>query len=218
MREGDFLTISQASELLGISRLRVREALYAGVVEGRRGNTGDWMVRWEPADTAYLRDMRDRRPTPGQRIEILFDEVEELERTVEDRDETIARLTKLTSHQNSLLERFSAFAEDRGGSESHAERQINQLSRTLDQALTALERVIDQLETSQQQNDAMAKLVDRSLVAGERFEDVLRGNEELISRQRKQIEHLLGIADESLRRLGEQTNRRRGFFDRVLGR
>ena len=72
-----FLPLTEAAERLGISRLKLREAIAKGVVPARRDNQGDWRV-----DLLGVSDLsqtiKDVEADPQVLMGVLFDEIEAL--------------------------------------------------------------------------------------------------------------------------------------------
>ena len=93
--------------------MRVREALAAGVLGVYRKNQGQWLIDLETLP-ASLDGIRAALLPPDRLLELLFDEVEELQHTIEERDATTAQMTVLLDRQRNALERAVSLAEERG--------------------------------------------------------------------------------------------------------
>ncbi|MFK7751322.1 MAG: hypothetical protein AB8B51_02120 [Sedimentitalea sp.] len=129
-----FLTVAQAAEKLGESRLRVREAVARGLLEGRRDNEGH--LRVTLPDPPTLPEAMKKAPDlpPEDLLGVLFDEVEELESTLVGRDDRLADLAKLLARQDSALVQADQAIEG-------AQTREARLSELLERALVHLEAV-----------------------------------------------------------------------------
>ena len=216
------LTIGQVAERLGTSRLRVREALAAGVLTGYRNNQGQWLVDLETLP-ASLGATREETLAPDRLIELLFDEVEELQATIEERETTIAQLTVLVERQGAALDRAMALAERRGGDGDPA--QIRALSETSERALALLESALDRLGENAASVQQLSQLVERGLITSEEFDRKLREQEsamaekqEVIEQQGRMIDRLFSLTDRVLGLTGMTVQRNGGLLRRIFNR
>ena len=88
----DFLTVAEAAVLLGLSRLRVRQAAAVGALTSRRDNEG--MLRVDVPKTTVSRNSLEEKMQanlpPAKLLEVLFDEVEETHAVLGLKDQQLA--------------------------------------------------------------------------------------------------------------------------------
>lgn len=125
-----FLPLAEAAERLGLSRLKLREAIAKGVVPARRDNQGEWRVDLTTA-TDLTRQIKAVDIDPHVIMTLLFDEIEAL--TIE-RDTAVAE-----------RDRFAGIA---GRALDAAEAQGKALAGTTERALTMLDRTVAALEAA----------------------------------------------------------------------
>ena len=215
------LTIGEAAALLGTSRLRVRGALASGALTGYRNNQGQWLV-----DRDTMPDALDGSETgslpPDRLLELLFDEIEELQQTIDERDGTIAQLTALMERQGAMLERAVTLAE-RGGDGHSAE--LEALSATSARALDLLEGAVDRLAHNAAKIDDLSALVSRGLTVSEQLDDHLHAQQAQLDEKQAVIEHqgrmidrLFSLAEKVLGLNRLPTGGRNGLLSRIFNR
>src|SRR6187402_2646513 len=92
-----WLTLDEAAGRLAVSRLRLREAIAAGVFPARRDNRGFWQVLLG-ADLTGMNDRIEAARLPAEAlVDLLFDEIEETNLLLADRDESLERLNALAA-------------------------------------------------------------------------------------------------------------------------
>jgi methyl-accepting chemotaxis protein len=106
-----FLRLSEAAERLGISRLKLREAIAKGVVTGRRDNEGRLRVDLSSAPQDIVASSAEHSADPAALMQVLFDEIEELSAELEDSQAGAERLSHLADAQGASLERAIAALE-----------------------------------------------------------------------------------------------------------
>ncbi len=201
--------------------MRVREALAAGMLGGYRNNQGQWLV---DSDTlpASLDGLQAASLPPDRLLELLFDEVEELQQTIEERDTTIAQLTALMERQGNALERAVSLAEERGDEGSRD--QVQALSDTSDRALRLLEDAMGRLGDNAEAIRQLSLLVERGVMTSEQFDAQLQRNQAdleekqaVIEQQGRMIDRLFSLSDKVLGIAGLSSRRDsllRRFFNR----
>ena len=216
------LTIGEAAALLGTSRLRVRGALAAGILTGYRSNQGHWLVDLDTMPASLDGSEAGSLP-PDRLLELLFDEVEELQQTIDERDGTIAQLTALMERQGAALERAVALAE-RGGADGHA-AALDALSTTSARALDLLEDAVDRLAEKDAVTDDLSALVERGLATSEQLDAHLRAqqaqlaeNQEVIAHQGRMIDRLFALSEKVLGLVRLPANRNDGLLSRIFNR
>ncbi|MHB1104369.1 MAG: hypothetical protein ACYC0C_16660 [Devosia sp.] len=209
-RRNHFLSLDEAAERLGVSRLRVREAVAQGILLGAKDNRGHLRV---DLGGGFLDRTDGVRADPVQLINALFDEIEELQDKVGDSEALTARLSVLVERQQSLLERLTTDGAYVGEGKSAA--NIEGLANTANKALLLLERATMNLEDSHDESRRLGGLLDKSLTAAESMEHVLGDRQKLIDRQRGVIERLYELSEQMWRHV---STRREGggFIDRFF--
>ncbi|MEM8801423.1 MAG: hypothetical protein AAGF55_02700 [Pseudomonadota bacterium] len=156
--ETSFLTVAEAAERLGTTRLRVREAVALSLLKARRDNEGRLRVDL-PNDVALPKG-KSTELDPEAVLEFLFDDIEELENEVVSRDARIATLTALLARQDEALERS-----DRILSELQIEK--TRLAEMLDRAFSHLDNATNREARLQDVSDRAMETLDQTLRAAE---------------------------------------------------
>lgn len=215
-----FLPIGEAAQLLGLSRIRLREAITKGLLSARRDNEGHLRVDLSAVPKDF--DIRLARQTaqPVDLLETLFDEIEELQFLLAGRDVDIERLTSLLDRQDAALERSVELNERSlaGGppvqvGEDGSARALADVS---DRAFLMLDEVADRLETAMAQSDQFRQLVERALDLSER---AALGSGNKVEELSGAVERALNLLDRSLQdgeSKGEATLRLTELLDRAL--
>lgn len=194
-----FLPIGEAAQLLGLSRIRLREAITKGLLSARRDNEGHLRVDLSAVPKDFDSRLAGEKAQPGELLETLFDEIEELQFHVAGRDADIERLTSLLERQDAALER-SLELNERG----RAATSPNQIAKdgsdkaladVSERAFVLLDDVADRLETAMAQNDKFRQLVERALYLSER---AASGSGDKIEELSGAVERALNLLDRSL--------------------
>jgi hypothetical protein len=125
-----FLPLTEAAERLGLSRLKLREAIAKGVVQARRDNQGDWRVDLTGV-TDLSRTIKAVEIDPDVLMTLLFDEIETLST---ERDSAVADRDRLADIAGRALDA--------------AEAQGKALSGTTERAFGLLDRTVAALESA----------------------------------------------------------------------
>ena len=91
-----FLPIGEAALLLGVNRLRLREAIAKGVVKAQRDNEGRQRVDLTSAPDDLEKAMAQSPTDPSALIDALFDEGEEMQLQIDERDGHLDRMQAKT--------------------------------------------------------------------------------------------------------------------------
>ncbi len=150
-----FLTVEEAAEKLGKSRVRVREAVARGLLNGRFDNQGRLRVDL-PEGSDKLSDPKGKVDLePDAIIGFLFDEVEELGAATEEKVGEINALRELVDRQAAALDR--------------AEKALNRSEKRQARLAELLERALDHLENDVTPGNDLR----RSVELNARFDDLL---------------------------------------------
>jgi HPt (histidine-containing phosphotransfer) domain-containing protein len=197
LRSDAWLSLEEAARRLGVSRLRLREGIAAGVIEARRDNRGFWSVPMQDPD-----DARDRistaRVTPEQLLELLFDDVEEATAALAERDADIERLSAVVERQQALIEQALRLAEGAGSSEAPAAVKLAQLS---ERSHALLERALSGLEARDADLSVTTGMLGRALDVAARLEAEVARHAEIGLRQRVLLDRVFAVAESTLDRM-----------------
>ncbi|NCO85761.1 MAG: hypothetical protein GW886_03930 [Rhodobacterales bacterium] len=208
-----FLPLAEAAARLGISRLKLREAIAKGAVPARRDNEGRWRV-----DLATLpaEDPTPGTATPEALMGALFDEIEELSADLEDATALTARLTALAGAQGDALDRVTAALEA-----TVAER--DRLGDLAGRALAAADEAEARASALQATADRAIGLLDRATgTIGAMQDDLARlkadaaAKQAALDGQAAQLDRLFSLSEQALQKAAE-TRRAPGLIARVLG-
>lgn len=173
-----FLSVAQAAEQLGISRLKIREAAARGLIPSQRDNENRLRLDLSALDHIDF-DKEGNQLNQSALMHALFDEVEELHEDLGARAAEVAALRDIADRQADALEaaadQMEKGAFDRKQLEELLDRALAhleapnqnsvdaQLAEVSDRALTALEATGDKLEASLSQTARFDALVARAV-------------------------------------------------------
>jgi excisionase family DNA binding protein len=205
-----WLSLDEAAARLGVARLRLREAIAAGVLRAQRDNRGFWRVQLEegrelPREIAVV--------APEKLIEALFDEIEELTGALDERKSEVERLDAVASRQQALLDRALALAE----ASSEPSRDVERLAALNARSQALVERSLASLEQREAALQQMSGMMDRALDTAAGLDAEVARQRKASERQRALLDRVFEIARASLERLGGETPRG-GWFQRFRGR
>lgn len=158
-----FLSLAEAAGVLGVSRLKLREAIAKGLLPARRDNEGRWRVDLTAAPTDLAAATASRPALPEALMGALFDEIEELSAEAEATSAAQDRLTDLAAAQAAALDRALAALEARSAERDQladltgralaaadlAEARATALRAAADHALALADRATAALEAAQ---------------------------------------------------------------------
>jgi excisionase family DNA binding protein len=193
-----WLSLDEAASRLGVSRLKVREAIAAGALSARRDNQGFWRVSLEAANEASQR-VASTRLAPPQLVEILFDEVEETSASLAERNAEVEKLSALVARQQQTLDRAMRLLEAAEAAETEASRErlvsLNEKSHAL------LDRALTELEARSAELVKVGGLLDRAMGAAAGLDAEVARQTEVVTRQRALLDRLFAIAQAGLERV-----------------
>jgi excisionase family DNA binding protein len=219
-RPGDigdgFLTLTEAAERLGISRLKLREGIAKGVVAARRDNEGQWRVDLQALPSDLPRAVAAVAADPADLMHVLFDEIADLGTDLAQAQDLTARLAALAGTQGDMIERLTDITEAR----TH---ERDQLGRIADQALTAAEEAGGRAAHLQATADRAIGLLDRATHALDGLQtDVARLSAESAAKDRviadhgARLERLFALSETALDTAGRDRPSP-GLFARIFG-
>jgi hypothetical protein len=208
-----WLSLDEAAERLGVSRLRVREAIAAQAIAARRDNHGFWRVSLSDEAAVSMRRMGGTRVDPQQLVELLFDEIEELNGLMAERAVNEERMAALLVRQQSLMERAMALAEQPTEPDLDAARviKLNERSQQL------IEQTLAKLEGRDSELSRLTGLMDRALATVAGLDAEVTRQAELAQKQQTLLERTFTLAQQSLERAGAAEGGR-GLFRRLRER
>jgi hypothetical protein len=212
----DWLSLDHAAERLGVNRMRVREAIAAGVIGARRDNRGFWRVSLAADIGDVTERMREIRMNPEALVELLFDEIEELNADLAERDSSLERLHALAARQQGMLARALALAEkpENLGDSKDQDRLADLNGRSL----RLLETAVGKLEDRDADIAKLTSLLDRAFKNISGLEGEVGRHVEVAERQKSLLERLFEIANKKLDRLSSSQPRGGGWLERLRGR
>ena len=142
-----FLTVEEAAERLGTSRLRVREAVALSLLEARRDNEGRLRVDLPDGGTLTRGDLGELDAEAI--LAFLFDDIEDLDADLTERDARIDALLELVSRQDAALAR--------------ADRTVEALQQDKARLAEMLDRALVHLEDSASREARLESLSDRAM-------------------------------------------------------
>lgn len=170
-----FMTVAEAAELLRVNSMTLRSAAVRGLIPSKRDNEGRLRLDISGVRTSgdALVIPESAKLAPTEMIDILFDEVEELQSDLQDRDEQIVRLLDVSGRQAGAID-------NAGRALDEAEHKQTRLSVMLDRALSHLEagadreaRLTNLSGRSANLLDATGDRLEQSLSQSGRFEQLL---------------------------------------------
>lgn len=202
-----FMSVSDAASMLGVSRLRLREAAALGMIAARRDNEGRLRVDLSALSRARSDlDRADpaRRAEAGALVELLFDEIEELQAAVDENAGQIDRLQGLVGRQDAVLERaFDALVRTKDDKD--------RLSVLLDTSLGHLERQPDRSG-----DDRLIDISDRALGRLEETGVRLEASMTQLVRFRDLLERAMALADRNSATSDAEKQALSGAVDRAI--
>ncbi|MEP6018872.1 MAG: hypothetical protein ABJ251_10380 [Paracoccaceae bacterium] len=171
-----FLSVAEAANRLGVSRIKIRDAAARGLIPSQRDNEN--RLRLDISDVVKG-DLSGGKVDQAALMNLLFDEVEELSDDVRARSAEVDELRSIADRQadaldkaasqfeqdaadkarlSDLLERALAHLEGRDGNDDNA-----RLADVSGRALNALEATGDRLESSLSQNARFDALLESAL-------------------------------------------------------
>lgn len=207
-----FLTVGEAAKRLGVSRIKLREAVACGLIPGRRDNEGSLRVDLSKVAASQSLDALfngTKQISPPDVLDLLFDEVEESQQNLDTSDARIDALSALVLRQGEALDRADAALKE---SEANEEK----LSTFLDRSFSLLEIQTASSERLRDVSDRALALLDDS---GDRLEASLAQVtqfEELLERALMLVE-AAGTADgDRAEAMGDAADRAMHLLDRAL--
>lgn len=191
----DWLSLAEAAQRLGVNRIRVREAVAAGLIGARRDNRGFWRVSLAADIGDVARRMRELRLQPDALVELLFDEIEELGADLAERDSSLERLHAVTARQQDMLARALSLAENAKDPGNPADHE----------RLAGL-------------NERSLRLLDRAFETIGGLESEVGRHAEVAERQKGLLDRLFEIANKKLDGLSSQRLGGKGWLNRLRGR
>lgn len=176
----EFLTVGEAASLLGVSRLRLREAVAKGVVPGRKDNEGRLRIDLTGVSADKVKNKLSKfknDAAPEAILDVLFDEVEELQQDLSAGDARIDMLSTLVTRQGEALDQADQALEKSASDNARLQELLDRALTHLEddqastlrlqglagRALKMLDDTGDQLETSLAQNTRFESLLERAL-------------------------------------------------------
>ncbi len=212
-----WLPLAEAAERLGVSRLRVREGIAAGAIRAQRDNRGLWRVTLDEAPASLSRRLADLRIDPTALVGILFDEIEEANLALADRDSDVDRLSALVARHEDLLERALSLAESTRKAPATGGEGIERLGVLAERSDALIARTIGALEKKEADLKRMTGLADRAVSTAAALDAEVARQAETSKKRDALLDRVLALAHASVERISAP-GRAGGFFGRVRSR
>jgi hypothetical protein len=193
-----WISLDEAARRLGVSRLRLREAIAAGALTARRDNHGFWRVSFGDEASA-MRRIATARAQPHELVELLFDEIEEMTTRLSERDEDVAGLMRVVERQQALLDRALRRAEEENSADMLASAE--RLAALQERSHTLIGRAKSELEARDVEVAKVTGLLDRAMDAAGALDAEVARQTDVARRQRALIDRLFALAQTSLERI-----------------
>jgi methyl-accepting chemotaxis protein len=211
-----FLPLAEAARRLGLSRLKLREAIAKGVIHARRDNEGRWRVDMDAVPDDLAAAIAARPAAPEALMGALFDEIEELSADLETTQDMNERLARLAGAQSDALERLADTLDART-----AER--DRLSSIAGRAIDAATEAEARAAALQTTTDRALGLLDRAAAAIETVKaevTALRADaaakDDTIAGHGAQLDRLFTLSEQALEKAAE-VRRGPGLVARMFG-
>jgi|HubBroStandDraft_6_1064221.scaffolds.fasta_scaffold670566_1 hypothetical protein len=212
-----WLSLDEAAERLGLSRLRLREAIAASAIAARRDNRGFWRVSLADDARAAISRVKETRADPQQLVELLFDEIEDLNAQMSERAANEGRMAALIERQQTLLDRVLSLAERPSESGVDAER----VASLQDRSQRLIEQALGKIEARDAEFSRLTGLMDRALTTAAGLDAEVTRQKEVAAKQQALLERVFHLAEQTLDRIGGRDGGRgllRRLRDRMAGR
>ena len=211
-----WLSLDEAAAQLGVNRLRVREAIAAGLFKARRDNRGSWRVLLA-GDLTGVETRIGAAQLPAETLlELLFDEIEEMNLLIAERDASLERLNAVAARQQEMLARALALAETPAPADKTlASARLAELN---ERATALIETTLDKLAARDGDIAKLTGIVDRALTTMGGLDAELQRQGAVVERQKGLLDRLFALANASLERITKSEARRRGLIDRLRDR
>jgi excisionase family DNA binding protein len=212
-----WLSLDEAAERLGVSRLRLREAIAANAIAARRDNRGFWRVSLADGARAAISRVNETRADPQQLVELLFDEIEDLNAAMSERAANEGRMAALIERQQTLLDRALSLAERAAELGVDAER----VASLQDRSQRLIEETLGKIEARDAEFARLTGLMDRALTTVAGLDAELIRQKDVAVKQQALLERVFHLAEQTLDRIGGGDGGRgllRRLRDRIAGR
>ena len=207
-----WLSLDDAAGRLGVSRLRLREAIAARAIEARRDNRGFWRVSLAADEAAARRRISHARVDPSQLVELLFDEIEEMSALLGERDADVARMSRLVVRQQDLLDRALLLAESPSAATPAIDAE--RVARLHERSEALIEQTLSKLRGRDAELTKMTSLMGRALDTVAGLDAEVTRQTEVTRKQQALLDLAFSIAQASLDRFTGGA----GFFGRLRAR
>jgi hypothetical protein len=207
-----WLSLEEAAARVGVSRMRMREAIAAGLCKGRRDNRGLWRVALGENLAALKSRIETARVAPGALVELLFDEIEENSLMLAERDATLDRMSALVERQQEILARALSLAEAR------APAELDRIAAVNERATALIETAFQKLSSRDNEVFNLTGLLDRAFAMISKLEDEVKRQAGVEARQKGLLDRLLAIANARLEQFSATGARGGGLLTRLRGR
>ncbi|WP_419906413.1 hypothetical protein [Hoeflea sp.] len=162
-----FLPVGEAAQLLGLSRMRLREAIAKGILPAKRDNQGRLRVDLTSIPPDIDGQISGKGMAPSELLDALFDEVEELQGLLAERDREIGSIRQLLERQDGALEKSMELLDRHAGQSGHQDNRAEEMAAISDRAMAMLDETTAKLEAALGDNARYRQLLERALSLSE---------------------------------------------------
>ncbi|HEX9170711.1 MAG TPA: hypothetical protein VF886_17590 [Roseiarcus sp.] len=209
----EWLSLDEAARRLGLSRIRLREAIAADAISARRDNRGFWRVSLPEGARVAMRRISETQVDPSKLLELLFDEIEDLNALLDDHTANEARMAALIERQQILLGRALSLAEKPPASGLDAER----VAALQDRSQRFIEQTLGKIEARDAEVSRLTGLMNRALTTVAGLDAEVTRQADVVVKQQALLARLFQLAEISLDRIGGGESGR-GLFRRLRNR
>jgi hypothetical protein len=207
-----WLSIEDAAARVGVSRIRMREAIAVGLCSARRDNRGLWRIALGENLPALKTSIENARVAPDALVELLFDEIEENSLLLAERDSSLERMNKLVERQQALIASALNLAEAAPPLETQRIGAVN------DRAAALIETSFQKLTSRDNEVFKLTGLLDRAFATIAGLEDEVKRQADVEVRQKSLLDRLFAIANARIEQFSATDAHGRGLLTRIRGR
>ena len=205
-----FLLLGEAALRLGVSRLKLREAIAKGVVAARRDNEGRWRVDMAAVPSGLAEAVALVPAAPEALMAALFDEIEELHGDLEAAQVVSERLVGLAGGQALVLERVM-------GALEAAAAERDRFADVAGRALAVADEAEGRAAALQATTERALGLLERTAAALDGAKAEAAARDTVIAGHGGQLDRLFELSEQALEAAGK-ARRAPGLVARILGR
>lgn len=211
-----WLSLDEAARRVGVSRMRMREAIAVGLCDARKDNHGVWRVALGAGIARLKTRIEQARVAPDALIDLLFDEIEEVNFLLADRDANIERMSVIVARQQEIIARTLTLAETRQTGEAGGD--MDRVSAANDRSVRLIEAAFAKLSARDNEVFKLTGMLDRAFATIAKLEGEVKLHAGVAERQQGLLERLFALAHSRIERLSQAEPRGGGLLSRLRER